>query len=326
MLEPALAFLAGLLIGSFLNVCIFRLPRDLSVAAPRSFCPGCAGAAEERGAPLDQALRESRLAWFDLIPVVNYILLGARCRRCGERIPLRYPLVELATAAAFAACVAQFGVSVVALKYAIFLAVMITLVATDFETQILPNEFTLGGAAAGLVVAVWAPMPLETGHLLLPRSLGPRGLSVGESLIGAAGAAGLIWFTGWLYQKLRHREGLGLGDVKMLATIGAFLGLSSALITLMFAAVLGTVMGLPPGFVAAVRKYRRIDRRRATRGLPASARAVGRASAATLICILTQRYAARHHLPFGSFLGVAAVAVAAYGELVLRWSRSGSGL
>src|ERR1700684_2309947 len=108
MIEIALAFLAGLLIGSFLNVCIFRLPRDLSVMKPaRSFCPFC----------------EETIAWYDNIPVLSFILLRAKCRRCGAEIPLRYPAVELATGIAFAICVAVLGVAPLAFKYALFSAI-----------------------------------------------------------------------------------------------------------------------------------------------------------------------------------------------------------
>src|SRR5579864_6687149 len=198
MLETLLAALAGLLIGSFLNVCIFRLPRDLSVVQPRSFCPGC----------------ENTIAWYDNIPVLSLVLLRGRCRHCAERIPLRYPIVELATAAAFALSVAAFGMSAHALKYCLFSAIMIALIATDIETQILPDEFTLGGTALGLVIAAFVPFPPGLMQILLPRTLSPRWIGVSEAAFGAGVASGLIWFVGWLFEKIRHREGMGLGDVK----------------------------------------------------------------------------------------------------------------
>src|SRR5215469_9245181 len=128
MIETMLAFLAGLLIGSFLNVCIYRMPRDLSVVRPRSFCPNC----------------EKMIAWYDNVPVASYVMLGGECRYCKERIPLRYPLVELATAAA--------------VKFAVFSAILIALIASDFEERILPDEFTLGGTAIGLVLAPFVPI------------------------------------------------------------------------------------------------------------------------------------------------------------------------
>jgi len=266
MIEIALAFLAGLLIGSFLNVCVFRLPRDLSVVTPaRSFCPFC----------------EETIAWYDNIPVLSYILLRAKCRRCGARIPLRYPAVELATAVAFAICVAYFGVTPAAMKYAIFSAVMITLIASDFEERILPDEFTIGGGVLGLILAWFVPMHGEFALFFVPYAWGPRWVSVGEAVIGACVSSGSIWLAGWLYEKFRHREGLGFGDVKMIFMIGAFLGLPAALLTLIGASLVGAIGGL-------------------------------------LYIRLTDQDASTYELPFGSFLGVAALAVAVYGEVFLK--------
>lgn len=266
MTEIALAFLAGLLIGSFLNVCVFRLPRDLSVVTPaRSFCPFC----------------EKTIAWYDNIPILSYALLRAKCRHCGARIPLRYPAVEFATGIAFAICVAAFGVTLPALKYALFSAILITLIASDFEERILPDEFTIGGAVLGLILAWLAPLRIEFALFLLPYSWGPRWLSVGEAAIGGGISSGSIWLAGWLYEKLRHREGLGLGDVKMIMMIGVFLGLPGALLTLIAASLIGAVGGL-------------------------------------LYVRLTGKDAATYELPFGSFLGVAALGIAIYGEVLVR--------
>ncbi len=266
MIEIALAFVAGLLIGSFLNVCVFRLPRDLSVVTPaRSFCPFC----------------EETIAWYDNIPVLSYILLRAKCRRCGARIPARYPAVELATALAFAICVAFYGVTPMALKYGLFSAILITLIASDFEERILPDEFTLGGTALGLILAWFIPMRGEFALFLVPYSWGPHWVSVVEALIGAFISSGSIWLAGWLYEKIRHREGLGFGDVKMIMMIGAFLGLPAALLTLIAASVVGAFGGL-------------------------------------IYIKLTKQDASTYELPFGSFLGVAALGIAAYGEFLSR--------
>jgi leader peptidase (prepilin peptidase)/N-methyltransferase len=266
MIEISLAFLAGLLIGSFLNVCVFRLPRDLSVMKPaRSFCPFC----------------EETIAWYDNIPVLSYLLLRAKCRRCGAHIPLRYPVVELVTAIAFASCVAAFGVTPAAFKYALFSAIMITLIASDFEERILPDEFTVGGAVLGLIVAWFVPMRGEFALFVVPYSWGPHWVSVCEALIGAAVSSGSIWLAGWLYEKVRHREGLGFGDVKMIFMIGAFLGLPGALLTLIAASLIGAVGGL-------------------------------------LFIHFTGKDAATYELPFGSFLGAAALAVAVYSEWFAR--------
>jgi leader peptidase (prepilin peptidase)/N-methyltransferase len=149
LIEAILAGLVGLLIGSFLNVCIYRLPRDLSVVSPRSFCPQC----------------EGPIAWFDNIPLVSYFVLRMRCRKCGKRIPLRYPLVELLTGAAFFCAVWALGLTAAALKFSVFGAVVIALVFSDLEERILPDEFTLGGTALGILFAIFVPMKYGILHL-----------------------------------------------------------------------------------------------------------------------------------------------------------------
>lgn len=228
MIEAVLAFLAGLLIGSFLNVCIYRFPRDLSVVRPRSHCPGC----------------EKPIAWYDNVPIVSYALLRGRCRHCRTRIPPRYAAVELLTGIVFLLAVQSLGVSLAAMKSGLFGAIMIGLLFSDLEERILPDEFTLGGAAAGILLAAVIPMEAGYAQMLLPASWGARWISVGESALGAALGGGLLWGMGALYHAARHREGLGLGDVKMLAMVGSFLGLQTALQTLIIGSVLGAVIGL----------------------------------------------------------------------------------
>ena len=266
MLDVALAFLAGLLIGSFLNVCVYRLPRDLSVVRPRSYCPQC----------------EKPIAWYDNIPVASYVILGGRCRHCKAKIPLRYLLVELGTGVAFAICVFGLGLTPAAMKYSIFSAILITLLATDFEERILPDEFTLGGAVIGIVLA--AVVPIESGIVtfFLSGALGLRMASVAEALVSAWVAGGAIWLVGWLYEKLRHREGMGFGDVKMIAMIGAFLGFQETLLTLILASVLGSVGG-----VAYV--------------------------------LITKKDMSTYELPFGSFIGLAGLVVALWGHVIRVW-------
>ncbi len=263
MIFALLAFGAGLLIGSFLNVCIFRLPRDLSVVTPaRSFCPEC----------------EKTIAWYDNIPVLSYAVLGGRCRYCQARIPLRYLLVEIATGVAFALCVGKLGLTVAALKYSVYCAIMIALIASDFEERILPDEFTLGGTAVGIAFAPFVPLEHYFAAMLIPYSWGERWESVGESMFAAAVGSGSIWLVGWLYMKIRHREGLGFGDVKMIAMIGAFVGLRLSLMTLILASVAGSVVGL-----AYIK--------------------------------LTHKDAATYELPFGSFLGATALVVALWNNV-----------
>ena len=264
--ELALAFLFGLLIGSFLNVCVFRLPRDLSVVTPaRSFCPDCAG----------KRLEVSKIAWYDNIPLLSFVLLRAKCRRCGSPIPWHYPLVELATGIAFAMAVAKFGLTLGAVKYAVFSAILVTLTASDAESRILPDEFTKGGIALGLVFAYLLPMQAMFAMILVPFSWGARWQSVGEALLGAMFTSGAIWLVGYCYQKFRHKEGMGLGDVKMIAMVGAFTGLRGSLTTLILASLMGAVLGLA---------YIKI----------------------------TRKDSATYELPFGSFIGVAAWVVATF--------------
>jgi leader peptidase (prepilin peptidase)/N-methyltransferase len=266
ILAAVLAFLAGLLIGSFLNVCIYRLPRDLSVVRPRSYCPGC----------------EKPIAWYDNIPAVSYLILRGRCRHCKAKIPLRYLLVELATAAAFAICVLALGPTLAALKFAVFSAILITLLATDFEERILPDEFTLGGAVVGVVFAAVVPIDSGIVTFLLSNALGLRMASVAEALVSAWVAGGAIWLVGWLYEKIRHREGMGFGDVKMIAMIGAFLGFQETLLTLILASVLGSVSGV-------------------------------------IYVLITKKDMSTYELPFGSFIGLAGLVVALWGHVVRPW-------
>ena len=266
MIEAILAALAGLLIGSFLNVCIYRLPRDLSVVSPRSFCPAC----------------DRPIAWFDNIPVLSFMWLQGRCRNCKQRIPFRYPIVELLTGAAFFAAMLALGPTVAALKYCVFGAIVITLVFSDLEERILPDEFTLGGTLVGIVFAAFVPLNWGIMRLLLMSVKNQRVVSVAESAFAAVFCAGTLWLVGTLYQKIRHREGLGLGDVKMVAMIGAFLGLQGALLTLIVGSLLGALVGL---------------------------------------CYIwfTGKDASTYELPFGTFLGAAALRVAVFGDVFLNW-------
>jgi leader peptidase (prepilin peptidase) / N-methyltransferase len=266
LIEAIIAGLAGLLIGSFLNVCIYRLPRDLSVVTPRSFCPQC----------------ERPIAWFDNIPLLSYLVLGARCRKCGTRIPLRYPLVEVLTGAAFFCAVLALGPSAAALKFCVFGAIVIALVFSDLEERILPDEFTLGGTVVGILFALVVPMKFGIMHLLLFSLRNQIVLSVAEAAFAAGFCAGTLWLVGTLYQKIRHREGLGFGDVKMVAMIGAFLGLQGALLTLIVGSLLGAIVGL---------------------------------------CYIwfTGKDASTYELPFGTFLGAAALGVGFFGEVFLSW-------
>jgi len=293
-MDAILAFLAGLLIGSFLNVCVFRMPRDLSVVRPRSFCPAC----------------EKGIAWYDNVPVVSYIVLRGKCRHCGWRIPVRYPIVELLTGIAFAVCFGELGLTLPGFKYALLSAMLIALIATDFEERILPDEFTLGGTLAGLVLAAFVPMEPGIAGFFVQESMGPTWASLTESAVGAGVSSGSIWLVGWMFLKFRHREGLGLGDVKMIAMIGAFLGLQEALLTLMSASLFGSVVS-PPYTVIAKRKLIRRLAHWLGRRQPNAAASPGRPKFRAVMAVIT-----RYQLPFGSFLGAAALIIVMWRHVI----------
>lgn len=231
---PVLAGVFGLLLGSFLNVCIYRIPRDLSVAAPRSFCPECG----------------AQIAWFDDIPLVSYLFLGGKCRRCRQAIGLRYPLVELATGFAYFAITLAYGWTPVTLKWLLFESLLIVLFATDIEERILPDELTLGGVAAGIVLALFVPVPGFIGDVLIAGK--PIWASLANASSGAILLACPMWLLAILYQRVRQREGLGLGDVKLVALLGVFLGLEEAMSALLIGAVAGSVVGI--AYIAWKRK------------------------------------------------------------------------
>jgi len=229
MIEACLALLFGLLIGSFLNVCIYRWPRDLSVVRPRSYCPAC----------------EAPIAWYDNVPLASFAILGGRCRRCRARISPRYPLVELLTGGLFFLLVYRYGLTPFAGKMCVFTAMMVALLFSDLEQRILPDEFTVWGTVLGLVFALFASTPDVTDVLLGIVGLGSQGwiTRLAAAVLAAGVPAGVLWLVGWLYAKARHKEGVGLGDIKMVALLGCYLGLQAGLFTLILGSVAGAVLG-----------------------------------------------------------------------------------
>ncbi len=261
MIEALVIGLLGLIVGSFLNVCVSRLPYDYSAVAPRSSCPRCG----------------TMIAWYDNIPLLSYVILGGRCRHCRAGISFRYPLVELVTGALFGWVGWHTGMSWAAVKWCAFCAIVVELIFSDLETRILPDEFTKGGMMLGFLLSpiVMLPAGVVTWATLLVRpDATPALLSLVHSLGAAAFLSGGLWLVGAIYMRLRGREGLGFGDVKMVACLAAFLGLETTLLGLMAGSLLGSVLGL------AYIKIRRLD---------------------------TDSY----ELPFGSFLGAGAL-LAAY--------------
>lgn len=221
------AALFGLAVGSFLNVCIFRVPRDLSVVRPRSFCPSC----------------EASVAWYDNIPVLSYLLLRGRCRHCANPIGLFYLLVEITTALTFVAVFSTYGVSLPAAKWIVYECIMIVLFWTDWQEHILPDEFTIGGSLIGLLFALSVHVPSLFGEVLLSDK-GWRIESLANAIVGGLFASLPIWLLAFLYEKLRGREGLGFGDVKLLFLMGTFLGPENALSALTLGATTGALFGI----------------------------------------------------------------------------------
>jgi leader peptidase (prepilin peptidase)/N-methyltransferase len=245
--EGALVLLLGLLLGSFMNVCIYRLPRGLSPVRPRSGCPSCG----------------HLLAWYDNVPIVSYLVLRGRCRACGESISLMYPIVEFITGAVFLAGYLWYGPSLLLIARLAFAWAMIALFAIDLQHKILPNVITIPGTIVGFLVSDVA---------------GPGWVA---SLIGIVVGAGSLFAIAEIYYRVRHEEGLGMGDVKMLGMIGAFLGWKLALVTLVLASLTGSIVG------------------------------VG--------VLVAKQESLKYALPFGTFLAVGALVAAVGGDALLNW-------
>jgi len=210
-LLPSFAFLFGLVWGSFINVVIHRLPLGESLVTPRSRCPSC----------------ENVVASYDNIPVLSYLLLGAKCRHCNASIALRYPAVELIVGAASLSSFMRHGFALEFLVELFFVAATVALIFIDYDHQILPNAITVYGTLIGILIA------------------GPRmSFTIIDALKGAALGAGILWAVSELYFRLRKVEGMGQGDVKMMGMVGAFLGWQGVLLTLFIGSLLGSVVGL----------------------------------------------------------------------------------
>ena len=228
----AITLLLGLVVGSFLNVCILRIPARESIAFPASHCPKC-------GTPIKP---------YDNIPVLSWLVLRGHCRSCKAPISPMYPVVEFLAGALFVACLYAFGPALAALKWAVFSAVLLVLAVTDIRERILPDRVNLTGAVLGLafsgVVSVGDGTALWVSQHWFAYPPPGRVLSVCDAVLGAAAGAGVLWLFAEGYFRLRGHEGMGLGDVKMMGMAGTFLGVKAVLLTIMTGAVLGSIIGL----------------------------------------------------------------------------------
>ena len=283
-LECAL-FLFGLALGSFLNVCISRIPRDQSIIVPRSRCLACA-------APIP---------WYDNIPLLSWVLLRGRCRGCGAGISWRYPAVEWLTAVLFVACFARFGFTWLTLKFCIFCFLLVGLIFMDAETGLLPREFTYTGIVLGLVLS-WFALTDSAATAIFVRAYGiadrisSRQLSFLDSLMGALFGAGFFYLAWALYYLVRKRHGMGFGDIALMAMAGAFLGVKLSIFVLFTAPVLGALYAI--AWLVGTAAYR------SATGSPGDAQA----SPNTREMFLAGEF------PFGVFLGICSLAAIFVGE------------
>ena len=278
LVPPAVGYVIagvfGAVIGSFLNVVIHRVPLEESIVFPNSRCPSCGGA----------------IAFYDNIPVLSWVMLGAKCRSCKERISIRYPAVELLTAVLFAGVAWHTGLSAALPFDLIFVSGMLALVFIDAEHMILPNVITYPGIVFAVIARIAIPYLTGTPHFDDLPSLQHGALtdmpiwvvSLAGALIGALIGGGSLWLMGWTWEKLRGIEAMGLCDVKMMFMVGAYLGWRLTILTIFVGVLTGSLIGI----------------------------------------MLMARKGERNMqmlLPFGVFLGLGAVAALLFGAPLVEW-------
>ena len=278
-------FLFGIVIGSFLNVCIARIPEGVSIVSPGSRCPRCL----------------NQIKPYDNVPVLGWLWLRGKCRSCGLPISPMYPLIELAAGLLFVACYLSFGITPETAKWLLFVCIIIILTITDLRVRLLPDAVTGPGFVAGVIFAYFTPpndgaaAALNTlfFHGQLPKSA----VGILDALLGAAFGSLLLWGAATAYKLVRKREGMGFGDVKMMAMVGAFLGLRGSFITILLGTLLGSILGLALIIALYAIGWRRPLAERGSR------RGLGKVS------FLRWAIASQYQLPLGTFLGIGALAV-----------------
>ena len=293
------AFLFGLVFGSFLNVVIYRVPRQLSVVTPRSACPNCGAG----------------IRAYDNIPVLSWVILRGRCRDCGHPISPRYAIVELLcgflfVAAFYHAAPLESSLQLwMFLKLAIFFFLLLGLIFIDFEHHLLPDVMTLPGLLIGLIFSLKVPvggLPAFLTHRLLAVRWPLSAISLLNSVAGAAVGALFIYAVGEIYFRVRHIEGMGFGDVKLMGMVGAFLGAKLTLVTIFAGAILGTIFGVAATLFVFKKRIARRQRRREMH--------IVRRSWASAKLML--RY---YEVPFGVFLGSMAIVATFYGNQIVNF-------
>ena len=240
----------GAALGSFLNVCIYRWPAGLSVIRPRSRCPDC----------------ERPLSWYENVPVLSWLALRGRCRGCRARISIQYPAVELAVAAVWLGMALWLGPGIEAVRGAVFLTLLLGIAIIDGRHRIIPDQLSLGGAFAGLALAAW-----------------PGGIPFQTALIGGVIGYVFMWGVKWGGEALFRKPALGVGDIHMMAMVGAFVGLGGALLTILLGSFLGLAIGVP------------------------------------LAAVQGKLEAMGTYLPLGTFLAMGGTIAFIWGDLLIQW-------
>lgn len=241
-------FVIGLILGSFFNVCIWRIPRKESIVKPPSHCPSC----------------DNLIKWYDNIPVISFVFLRGKCRKCGHKISIRYPIVELLTGILFCLCFLQFGLHLFTLYALVLVSFLIIMSFIDIDHYILPDRFTL------------TLIPLGVSTVLFRKDF-----SITDSLLGIAAGGGLILLFSAGYYLFRKKIGMGGGDVKLMAGVGAILGAKLAFLTILLGTILALIVAIP----YLISKKKRMD----------------------------------EMLPFGPFLALAAIICLFWGEIIFDW-------
>ena len=242
-------FIFGMCIGSFLNVCIYRLPESKSIAdPPRSICPSC----------------KNHIRFYDNIPVLSYIWLKGRCRNCNAPISFRYPLVELMNGIVAVALLFKFGLSVESLVYFVFISSLIVITFIDLDHQIIPDIITLPGIPMGLIASFALPT-----------------ITLKASALGLLIGGGSLWFVAWAYNLIAHRDGMGGGDIKLLAMMGTIIGWKGVIFTIFASSVIGSCVGI------------------------------------TMMLIKNKNM--KFAIPFGPFLSIGAIAYVFFGSQCIAW-------
>jgi leader peptidase (prepilin peptidase)/N-methyltransferase len=308
--EPFLAvatFAFGLCWGSFLNVCIYRLPRGKSVVTPRSACPHC-------GDPIPL---------YHNVPVLSWLILRGKCRSCKQPISPRYLVVELLTGLLFLGCYAHFGLTLAALKCAVLGYLLLGLVFTDAETKLLPDAMTLPGLVLGIAFSLVVPVNDLASRIMfglvspaLRSEISWRVWSLSDSLLGAAVGASFLYGAAAIYLRTRGVEGMGFGDVKLMAFIGAFLGTKLTVLTIFAASLAGSLFGLSTILAVWIKRIRRNKARGSSSRISSSISSHEARRRAWQSARLAFRY---YEMPFGVFLGGMGLLSFLFGNRLLHW-------